>query len=62
MTTFAFQAKDAGGAGFNIGLTLSNPSFSGSKYITLAGAGKSSSIPITMGLSLDINFGGAWQP
>jgi len=60
MSTFAFEAKDAGGAGFNIGLTLTNPSFSGSKYINLAGPGKSSSIPITMGLALDIKFGGAW--
>ena len=58
--TFAFEVKDGGGAGFNLGLVASNPSFSGSKIITLAKAGPTSSIPIVLGLSLNINFDGAW--
>jgi hypothetical protein len=60
MSTFAFQAKQGGGAGFNIGILIKNPSFSASKYLNLAGPGKTSSIPIVAGLSLDIRFGGAW--
>jgi len=60
MSTFAFQAKESGGAGFNIGILIKDPSFSSAKYINLAGPGKSSSIPIVAGLSLDIKFGGAW--
>jgi len=60
MSTFAFQAKEGGGAGFNIGILIKDPTFSASKYLNLAGPGKSSSIPIVAGLSLDIRFGGAW--
>ena len=60
MSTFAFQAKEGGGAGFNIGILIKDPSFSAAKYLNLAGPGKSSSIPIVAGLSLDIKFGGAW--
>lgn len=60
MSTFAFEAKLSGGAGYNLGLVLTNPSFSAAKYINLAGNGPVSSIPIVAGLSLDINFGGAW--
>jgi len=60
MSTFAFQAKEGGGAGFNIGILIKDPSFSASKYLNLAGPGASSSIPIVAGLSLDIRFGGAW--
>jgi len=60
MSTFAFQAKEGGGAGFNIGILIKDPTFSASKYLNLAGPGKSSSIPIVAGLSLDIQFGGAW--
>ena len=60
MSTFAFEAKDGGGAGFNIGILIKDPSFSGAKYLNLAGPGASSSIPIVAGLSLDIKFGGAW--
>lgn len=60
MSTFAFQAKEAGGAGFNIGILIKDPTFSAAKYLNLAGPGKSSSIPIVAGLSLDIKFGGAW--
>jgi len=60
MNTFAFQAKEAGGAGFNIGILIKDPTFSAAKYLNLAGPGKSSSIPIVAGLSLDIKFGGAW--
>jgi hypothetical protein len=60
MSTFAFQAKEGGGAGFNIGILIKDPSFSAAKYLKLAGPGKSSSIPIVAGLSLDIKFGGAW--
>lgn len=60
MSTFAFQAKQGGGAGFNIGILIKDPSFSSAKFINLAGPGKSSSIPIVAGLSLDIKFGGAW--
>jgi hypothetical protein len=60
MSTFAFQAKGGGGAGFNIGILIKDPSFSASKYLSLAGPGKTSSIPIVAGLSLDIRFGGAW--
>jgi hypothetical protein len=59
-STFAFEAKDAGGAGFNIGILISNPSVSASKYFNLAKSGPVSSIPIVAGLSLDVNFGGAW--
>lgn len=58
--SFTFEAKDAGGAGFNIGININNPSFSASKYITLAGPGPVSSIPIAYDLSLDLSFGGAW--
>jgi hypothetical protein len=60
MATFAFEAKDEGGMGYNLDLLISNPSFSASKYIKLAGDGAVSSIPIAYGLALDINFGGAW--
>lgn len=60
MSTFAFQAKEEGGAGFNIELSIKDPTFSGSKFINLAGAGKPISIPIIAGLSFDIGFGGAW--
>jgi hypothetical protein len=60
LSTFAFEAKNAGGAGFNIAILANNPMYSGSKYISLAGPGKTTSVPITLGLSLDINFGGAW--
>ncbi|NDA89732.1 MAG: hypothetical protein EBY20_02310 [Alphaproteobacteria bacterium] len=60
MSTFAFEAKDGGGAGFNIGILIKDPTFSAAKYLNLAGPGKSSSIPIVAGLSLDIKFGGAW--
>jgi hypothetical protein len=60
MSTFAFQAKEGGGAGFNIGILIKDPTFSASKYLNLAGPGKASSIPIVAGLSLDIQFGGAW--
>lgn len=60
MSTFAFQAKEGGGAGFNIGILIKDPTFSASKYLNLAGRGASSSIPIVAGLSLDITFGGAW--
>ena len=59
-STFAFQAKSAGGAGYNIGILLRNPTVSASKYFNLAKAGPVSSIPIVAGLSLKINFGGAW--
>lgn len=59
-SSFTFQAKDAGGAGFNLGININNPSFSASKYINLAGRGPVSSIPIAYDLSLNINFGGAW--
>lgn len=58
--SFTFEAKDAGGAGFNLGININNPSFSASKYINLAGRGPVSSIPIAYDLSLNINFGGAW--
>ena len=60
MATFAFEAKDEGGMGYNLDILISNPSFSASKYIKLAGDGPVSSIPIAYGLALDINFGGAW--
>jgi len=60
MSTFAFEAKDGGGAGFNIGILIKDPSFSAAKYLNLAGRGASSSIPIVAGLSLDVTFGGAW--
>jgi hypothetical protein len=60
MSTFAFEAKEGGGAGFNIGILIKDPSFSASKYINLAGPGATSSIPIVTGLSLEIQFGGAW--
>jgi hypothetical protein len=60
MSTFAFQAKQGGGAGFNIGILIKDPTFTAAKYLKLAGPGKSSSIPIVAGLSLDIQFGGAW--
>lgn len=60
MSTFAFEAKEGGGAGFNIGILIKDPTFSAAKYLNLAGPGKSSSIPIVAGLSLDIKFGGAW--
>jgi len=60
MSTFAFQAKEGGGAGFNIGILIKDPTFSAAKYLNLAGPGKSSSIPIVAGLSLDVQFGGAW--
>lgn len=60
MSTFAFEAKDEGGAGFNIELSIKDPSFSGSKYFNLAGPGKPISIPIVAGLTFDIGFGGAW--
>jgi hypothetical protein len=55
-----FEAKDAGGVGFNIGVDITNPSFSASKYVNLAGPGPVSSIPIAYDLTLDINFAGAW--
>jgi hypothetical protein len=60
MSTFAFQAKQEGGAGFNIELSIKDPTFSGSKFINLANAGKPISIPIVAGLTFDIGFGGAW--
>ena len=60
MATFAFEAKDEGGMGYNLDLLINNPSFSASKYISLAKEGPVSSIPIAYGLGLDINFGGAW--
>jgi hypothetical protein len=60
MSTFAFEAKEGGGAGFNIGILIKDPTFSAAKYLKLAGPGASSSIPIVAGLSLDIKFGGAW--
>jgi hypothetical protein len=59
-STFAFEAKDAGGAGFNLGILINNPTVSASKYFNLAKSGPVSSIPIVAGLSLDVNFGGAW--
>lgn len=58
--TFTFEAKDVGGAGFNLDISITNPSFSASKYINLAGPGQTYSIPIVAGLSLDLGFGGAW--
>jgi hypothetical protein len=60
LSTFSFEAKTGGGMGFKLDLLLTNPSFSASKYINLAGPGPKSSIPIAYGLSLDVNFGGAW--
>jgi len=59
-STFAFEAKDAGGAGFNIEIVINNPTISAAKYFNLAKEGPVSSIPIVAGLSLDVNFGGAW--
>lgn len=59
-STFAFEAKSAGGAGFNLGILINNPTVFASKYFNLAKSGPVSSIPIVAGLSLDVNFGGAW--
>lgn len=59
-STFAFEAKDAGGAGFNIAISINNPTITLSKIINLAKEGPVTSIPIITGLSLKVNFGGAW--
>jgi hypothetical protein len=56
---FAFETKAAGGAGFNIEIDVSNPSYSGSAVYKLLGAGSWTNIPIaSSGLSLGFQLGG----
>jgi len=55
----SFEAKLDGGVGYNIQLSIDNPTISGSQTITLLGASTATtSFPLGFGLSLATNFGG----
>ena len=61
LSTFAFEVKRTGGAGFSLELEIKNPSVQASKYFNLMAASSArTTIPLAYGIALKVGFGGAW--